>query len=307
MVIRIPLVAAALILAAVRPVCAQTAYELTAEQRRIPLETPVEAKPGTGKIVLIAGLPSNKPGQHEYFAGCALLMDCLAQTPGVTPVMVAEGWPKNEEAVFAGAKAIVCFMDGGAKFAALPSTRWERLRTLMKAGAGLVVLHQAVEVPADQASEYQSWIGGVWKPDIGCRGHWDMSFAELPDHEILRGVTPFSAPKDGWLYNVHFAPEGVIPILSGAVPEKNRTTADAKAHLDRPEVVAWAFERPDGGRSFAFTGCDLHRNWEVESQRRVVVNGILWSAGVAVPEGGAKVEFAAARLGENWDRKALAK
>ncbi len=72
------------------------------------------------------------------------------------------------------------------------------------------------------------------------------------------------------------------------MPDKSRSTADAKAHTGRDEVIAWAHERADGGRAFGFTGCDLHKNWEVEAQRRLVVNGILWSAKLAVPaEGGA--------------------
>lgn len=33
--------------------------------------------------------------------------------PGARPVMAAEGWPKNE-AILGGAKALVCYQDGGA-------------------------------------------------------------------------------------------------------------------------------------------------------------------------------------------------
>ena len=124
-----------------------TGYELTAEQKRIPLEA-IDPDASKAKVVLLAGSPSNKPGQHEYFAGCALLSHCLSQTNGVAPVMVANGWPKNEAAVFEGARAIVCFMDGGAKFAGLAPERWARLREAVGKGAGLVMMHQAVEVPA---------------------------------------------------------------------------------------------------------------------------------------------------------------
>ena len=47
--------------------------ELTSEQQQVPLEVlPTDAS--LAKIVLIAGSTSNKPGQHEYFAGCALMM-----------------------------------------------------------------------------------------------------------------------------------------------------------------------------------------------------------------------------------------
>ena len=257
--------------------------------------------PKLTKVVLIAGSVSNKAGQHEYFAGCALMMDWLKQTPGVWPVMAAEGWPKDEK-IFEGAKAVVVYADAGAKLPFLEPSRWARIKSLMDASAGFVALHQAVEVPADRAEEYKSWLGAVWQPDIGSRGHWDMEFTEFPKHATLRGVTPFAAPLDGWLYNLHFAPKAV-PLVSGQVPDKARTTADAKAHNGRPEVVAWAYERPNGGRSFAFTGCDLHKNWQVESQRRLVTNGILWAAKVEVPEAGAAVPMTPAQLAANLDAK----
>lgn len=278
--------------------------ELTEEQLRIPLEKE-SPDPKLAKIVLIAGAPSNKAGQHEYFAGCAMMMDWLKQTPGVWPVMVADGWPKNE-AVLDGAKAVVVYADGGAKLSFLEPARWARIKGLMDKGAGLVMLHQAVEVPAAQAEELKSWLGAVWQNDIGSRGHWDMEFAEFPKHPINQGVTAFSAPFDGWLYNLHFAP-GATPLLSGQVPDKARSTADAKAHVGRPEVVAWSFERANGGRSFAFTGCDLHRNWSVESQRRFVTNGILWAAKVEVPANGAAVPFSPEALTRNLDAKPLPK
>lgn len=275
--------------------------EVTEEQRRVPIEAE-SPDPKLAKIVLMAGEPSNKAGQHEYFAGCAMMMDWLKQTPGVWPVLVADGWPKNE-AILDGAKAIVVYADGGAKLSFLEPARWDRIKQLMEKGTGLVMLHQAVEVPEAQAGEFKSWLGAVWQKDIGCRGHWDMEFSEFPKHPINRGVTAFAAPLDGWLYNVHFAP-GATPLLSGAVPDKNRTTEDAKAHPGRAEVVAWSYERPNGGRSFAFTGCDLHRNWSVESQRRFVTNGILWAAKIEVPESGAKVAFESAALVKNLDFKA---
>lgn len=274
--------------------------ELTEEQLRIPLEKE-SPDPKLAKIVLIAGSVSNKAGQHEYFAGCAMMMDWLKQTPGVWPVMVADGWPKNE-AVLDGAKAVVVYADGGAKLSFLEPARWARIKQLMDKGTGLVMLHQAVEVPAAQAEELKSWLGAVWQNDIGSRGHWDMEFTEFPKHPINQGVTAFAAPFDGWLYNLHFAP-GATPLLSGQVPDKARSTADAKAHVGRPEVVAWSYERPNGGRSFAFTGCDLHKNWQVESQRRFVTNGVLWAAKVEVPANGAAVSLAPEAIGRNLDAK----
>jgi type 1 glutamine amidotransferase len=273
---------------------------LTDEQRRIPLEAE-SPDPELAKIVLLAGSVSNKAGQHEYFAGCALMSGWLKQTPGVRPVMAADGWPRDER-ILDGARAVVVYADGGVKLPFLEPARWEKMKSLMAKGTGLVMLHQAVDVPEDRADEIKAWLGGAWTKDIGSRGHWDMSFAEFPKHPVMRGVKPFSAPHDGWLFNLHFA-DGATPLVTGQVPDKARSTADAKAHNGRAETIAWAFERANGGRSFAFTGCDLHRNWQEEGQRRLVTNGILWAARFDVPEGGATVPFEPGDLGKNLDAK----
>ena len=274
--------------------------ELTDEQKRVPLEADT-TDPKLAKIVILAGSVSSKPGGHEYFAGCTILANALKQTTGVWPVMSAEGWPKDER-IFDGARAVVFYADGGAKLPFLEAARWEKVKSLVGKGVGFVMLHQAVDVPEDRADEIQSWLGGVFKKDIGCRGHWDMSFDSFPKHAVTRGVQPFSAPGDGWLYNLHFAPNAV-PVIAGQVPDKARTSADAKAHSGRAEVLGWTYERANGGRSFAFTGADWHTNWKAEGQRRLVVNGILWSAKLEIPEGGAPVAFDAADIMKNWDDK----
>src|SRR6185295_18872587 len=257
------------------------------------------------KIVLLAGGPSSKGGAHEYFAGCAMMMKWLKQTPGVWPVMVRDGWPKNER-ILQNAKAIVYYGDGGGKQPFLQPARWKIIEKLVNDGAGFVLLHQAVDfAESREADAVKSWLGGVFLKDIGCRGHWDMEFKGAASHPVMNGVKPFTAAGDGWLYNLHFPPEmkGVTTLVAGQVPDKSRSSADAKKHAGRDEIIGWAYERPNGGRGFGFTGADLHKNWEQESQRRLVVNGILWSAKVTIPEGGAPVPFSASDLGQNLDDK----
>jgi hypothetical protein len=275
--------------------------ELTAEQQAVPLEADAPDASYT-KIILLAGSPSNKPGQHEYFAGCNILAECLKQTPKVWPVMVADGWPKNE-AIFNQAKAVVSYMDAGEKLAWLTPERWARMKATLDAGAGFVAMHQSVEVPAAQRTEFQSWLGAIWQPDIGCRGHWDMTFESVPTHPITANVTGFPAPKDGWLFNLHFLPEHVTPILTGTVPDNVRKTNDAKAHNGRKEVIAWTYAPPSRGRAFGFTGADLHSSWAIDSQRQLVVNAILWTAGVEVPTTGAPIKLEAQAFTKNLDRK----
>src|SRR5258708_25579813 len=97
--------------------------ELTDEQRLVPLEADAP-DPKLAKIVLLAGSVSNKPGQHEYFAGCAMISDWLKQTPGVWPVLAAEGWPKDEH-IFDGAKAVAVYADRGQKLPFLEPARCE--------------------------------------------------------------------------------------------------------------------------------------------------------------------------------------
>jgi len=94
-----------------------------------------------------------------------------------------------------------------------------------------------------------------------------------------------------------------VPVIQGSVPDSARSTPDAKANSGRPETIGWIYERKNGGRSFGFTGCDLHRNWIAESQRRLVINGILWTAKVDIPETGAPVEMNPGKLAANLDAK----
>jgi hypothetical protein len=285
------------LLAALAPLAAAPSHD----QSGVPLEIDAP-RPGLTKIVLLAGGPSSKPMAHEYFAGCALLMDWLRAQPGVWPVM-ARGWPKNER-VLEGARCIVYFGDGGGKQPFAEPGRWATLARLMAGGTGLVLLHQAMDLPlgADGAA-VKGWLGAVFHSDIGSRGHWDMEFNDIAAHEVTRGVKPFAAPADGWLYNLHFAPAGVTPLLRGAVPDKSRSTADSRKHVGRAEVIAWAYQRPEGGRGFGFTGADIHKSWSYPSQRTLVLNGILWSAGLPVPAGGVQVDLDPAALERNLDDK----
>ena len=273
------------------------------DQSGVPLEVDSPDQK-LAKIVLLAGGPSSKAMAHEYFAGCALLMGWLKEQPGVWPVMARE-WPKNEQ-LLDGAKCVVYFGDGGGKQPFVEPARWAKLSKLVEGGAGFVLLHQAVDFPkGPDGDQVQAWLGGVFRSDIGCRGHWDMDLKPVGTHPVLRGVKPFAAPGDGWLYNLHFAgkDKGFAPLLVGQVPEKSRSSADAKQHAGRDEVIGWAHQRAGGGRGFGFTGADLHVSWSYESQRKFVVNGILWSAGLEVPADGAKTTFAEADLNQNLDKK----
>ena len=51
----------------------------------------------------------------------------------------------------------------------------------------------------------------------------------------------------------------------------------------RSQHVAWAYERSEGGRGFGFTGGHNHVSWQDDNYRKIMLNAILWTAGMEVP------------------------
>lgn len=271
------------------------------DQSGVPLEQRGTA--GHPTVILLAGSPSSKPLGHEYFAGCALFADWL-RLHQVHPIMVRDGWPRNE-ALLDQADAIVFYMDGGEKMSFLEDSRWARIRRLEARGVGMVFLHQMVEFPPARTEEALGWVGALFAKDAGGRGHWESGFESFPEHPVARGLQPFSI-NDGWLYGYDLAQDAAMrltPILATRPPDSSRKSEASKKNAGREEMIAWTYERPNGGRSFAFTAADWHPNWEVESVRRLVLNGILWTARQPIPTHGARVPLADGALNRNLDDK----
>jgi type 1 glutamine amidotransferase len=221
--------------------------------------------------------------------------------------MVRDGWPKNEK-VFEGADSLLFYMDGRGGHPVVQKDangdRMDRIQKLMDKGVGWVNLHFAVDYEIKDGKRVLGWMGGYYEPDYSINPHWDAAVRSLPTHPITRGVKPFVL-RDEWYYNMRFQPEmkNVTPILTALPPDNTRGTEAARMHKGRPEHMAWAYDRADGGRGFGFTGGHFHRNWGDENFRRIVINAILWSAKVDVPKEGAKVDFDAADLNKNLDKK----
>ncbi|MGH9658379.1 MAG: ThuA domain-containing protein [Bryobacteraceae bacterium] len=251
------------------------------------------------KIVLIAGRPSHGPGAHEFNAGISLLDKALRQNKDVEPVIVRGGWP-GDESVFENARAIVLYMDGGARHPMILENRLETLARYIKKGVGLACLHYAVEVPKEKGGpELMEWIGGFYDRPYSQNPHNDVAVTQAsPKHPISRGWKSFSG-LDEWYYKIRFMPNDsrVTPILTTLLPK------DAP----NPETIAWAVQRTDGGRGFGFTGGHFHQNWGIADFRRMVVNAILWCAQVDVPRGGARCDLDAGDLERNLDDKPVRK
>ncbi len=236
------------------------------------------------RIVVVAGSVKGADtiGHHDYRAGCRLTAFLLEQTAGVRVTTVDDGWPEDE-AVFASSRALVFYTGGLDKHAFLQSAqRIERIQRLIDLGVGIVMIHQAVRYRHELAGRAINWIGGVHIPGKSRRGHWPTHHSEFPRHPVTRGVQPWRI-RDGWLNHIQFVDgmHGVTPLVWSS---RKHGGSNAGGTAD---VVSWTYDRPDGGRSFCFTGLDAHSAWSVPGVRQLVVNGILWSAGVSVPVHGA--------------------
>ena len=148
---------------------------------------------------------------------------------------------------------------------------------------GLTVFHYTMWVENWVARRYfLSWLGGLWIPYASHNpvDTWTIRPIGQP-HPILRGVKPWTARDE--MYSRFFLSDnpGRTELLS-ATP--------AKAENGATNPVAWAYNRPDGGRSVVWGGNDFHDNLHLfAQQRRFLVNAILWSAGIDVPRNGADV------------------
>ncbi|HMP77962.1 MAG TPA: ThuA domain-containing protein [Pirellulaceae bacterium] len=246
------------------------------------------------RVLFLAGMPSHGYGAHEHYAGCLILAKRLKEAmPDYDVDVIRHRWPEDP-AVFDGIDAVVMYSDGGAGHPAL--SRLEFLENLSQNGVGIVCLHYAVEVPKGEPGDhFLKWIGGYFEADWSVNPHWVAKFEMFPDHPISRGVKPFEI-QDEWYYHMRFRPEmqGVTPILTAIPPASTLERPDGphsgnphvRAKIGQPQHVAWASERPEGGRGFGFTGGHDHWNWGHDEFRKVVLNAIVWTAHGDVPENG---------------------
>ncbi len=146
--------------------------------------------------------------------------------------------------------------------------------------------------------EFLDWLGGYFEQFWSVNPHWKADFSAFPKHPISNGVKPFST-NDEWYYHMRFREkmEGVTPILTDLPPKDSLSRGDGphsgnpdvrKAVLENkePQHMAWATQRADGGRGFGCSGGHVHWNWGNNQFRKLILNAIVWTAGVDVPTDG---------------------
>ena len=260
------------------------------------------------KIVFIAGAKSHSSGDHEFRAGCMLLAKALNEQSGlpVRAEVVGPDWGKDKS-VMDGVDGIVVYCDASTAI----KKDMAYLDGLAKKGVGLMFMHYAVHPTAEVGEKYyRPWMGAAMENNFSVNPHWLAELEVMPGHQISQGVPEKFESFDEFYYNMRFIKDRAKVLdLVTATPTRERMRKyinmwdwHGAEGMDSPQTLMWGYEREDGGRGVGFTGGHYHRNWALDGFRTVVLNAIVWSAGMDVPEGGVKSEKVTEdQLNENLD------
>jgi type 1 glutamine amidotransferase len=248
------------------------------------------------RLLLIGqGPDGHPPGTHEYMAGQKILQHCLKPVDDISTEVVSadEPWSDGPEKL-KHVDGVVIFVSEGAKWASADQRRLQALAGLASRGGAIIGLHwgigckEAAPIPA-----FLSLLGG-------CHGGPDRKYQVLQKatlevagkHPITTGLKDF-ATREELYYQLKFVNAGAPakqPTNAGT-PAKQALTPILQSEIDGAKhTVSWAWQRPDGGRSFGFSGLHFHDNWQKPEYRRLVTQAVLWSFDLPVPEGGVNVD-----------------
>lgn len=255
--------------------------------------TPAATAPAT-RILIVVGPSNHPPGTHEVAAGGRLMRHALlnlANVPGLE-VEVSFEWPSDAKAR-RQADSVV-FIGDIFPPQRLPDSPLvlSQLGEMMQRGCGLVCVHyatglRAVDVPPDGSHPLLQWLGGYFA--TRCPHHQSVAkvFPRVTitpadnGHPVTRGWREFSLPEEPY-YNNFFG-------LGGNHLSPNVTaiaTSPLPPEAPRREVVAWTVERADSGRGFGVVMPHFYQSWLNDDLRRLILNGIVWSAKREVPATG---------------------
>ncbi len=247
------------------------------------------------RLLVVVGPSMHPPGSHEVAAGGRLLQHCLenmSNLPGVKAEIVFE-WPQDESLL--DSISSIVFIGDIFPPNRMPETEaiLAKLDQMMKRGCGIACIHYAVGLRGEDVAEdgdhpLLRWIGGYFA-NRTCPHH--ESFAKVfpqaeitpsaPQHPISRGWQSFTLHDEPY-YNNYFGPNGNRPAGNVTVLATSMLPPDSPQR----EPVAWCIQRPDGGRGFGIVMPHFYKNWALEDLRRFILNGIVWTAKLEVPDSG---------------------
>lgn len=247
------------------------------------------------RIVIVGARTSQGQGVHEFFSGVraleTMLMESAVFEEGSEPDIEAFPFGWTEETSLDGATTLVMYFDGRQENPLQDAAVRSAVGRFVSDGGSLVAVHHATFTDDDALRpSLKSWFGGTLPPDGELsKAFFSVSTAEN-DHPAGRGVGEIAyvdeaySPLDFDHESGHVRPvvTGQIMPLSGA--------GNAAASEPRQGVAAWAFERVDGGRSFAFTGGNELSAFDVLGVRTLLLNAIAWASRIEIPETGVSTQ-----------------
>jgi type 1 glutamine amidotransferase len=248
------------------------------------------------RILFVVGPSGHPPGTHEVAASARLLKYCVDQASGGQGIetSVSEGWPTDPSSL-EHVRVVVFTGDMFPPFRFANSEEvFAQLLQFVERGGSIVCLHYATSVNDSKDAVVTPAVLDDLYRLMGGFGHFlpgnvlpgtqarHLPVTVIPTetgHPVVRGVKPFS-----------FTDEPYFPIRfdaskSGA-PMTPLATAMLPPEKPVPEVVAWSVERGGGSRSVGVVFPHFFANWQNDALRKLVLNGILWAAGMEIPTNG---------------------
>ncbi len=248
------------------------------------------------RVLFIAGPKSHDRDMHEFPRGAELLAEALNRSGLPIAAAVSLGWPPSDAAV-AQAGLVVLYSDG--LDAHVAKGHVAALRARLTAGKSLAVLHFALEPSENDPALrlfFMDAIGARFDANWSVNPVWTLKAAPVPGHPAAGGVGELNV-QDEIYFHLRFraGQREVAPLLLALPPAAlvaangPRSGNDAvRAALARaePQTIAWTCLNENGARGFGFTGGHAHRTWYDDQVRRLVLNGLVWAAGLEVPADG---------------------
>jgi mannose-6-phosphate isomerase-like protein (cupin superfamily)/type 1 glutamine amidotransferase len=255
------------------------------------------AGPSGPTIVLIGGDKQGYPRtEHDYPDGIMAIERLIKGSPqlqALNPVVKSfpTGFPSDLSQIADADVVLLYFgMDYGKMSHTLDNEpRRAAMERLMSKGAGLIALHQASTVP-NQSSliPMADWLGAV---RFGMADRTteiaQIQIAGAGKNPIANGLKPFELLDEFYPTLTFSKTDKVTPILSAKVHIQTQNNQPVFEEPSADHVIAWAAERPNGGRSFAFTSGHYLLTFDLPQVRDMLLNAILWTAKRDVPTAGA--------------------
>jgi hypothetical protein len=248
------------------------------------------------KVLFLAGHHDLIHNEHEFLAGCHLLAYQLNNSGLAIEASVVESLSTLDDQDFEDIDVLIVYSGGFGQHAL--NKNFAKVDSWFKGNKSIGFLHTACQVSKGAKSKLMTkWAGGYYRNYFSTDPEWLCSTILNKNNTLTKGVKPFEL-RDKWLFNIHFEKEGSVQTVLSGTPDELARSGKYTSHRnaiksivdakDKIEKLMWTHETPSGGRSLVFTGGHYYENWRNQNFCKLVLNGIVWLAGIGVPEGGVR-------------------